>query len=102
MVPAVYGHAVHDLVREVAVAIRHTYGCDGISVRQLQNLMRDTMQSSNGFRVHVGTFFSRMKRTLAEGPALHRWVPMEEKHRRDRKPCARRAIGETLLEEGEG
>jgi histidine triad (HIT) family protein len=32
--PARYGHAVHDLVREVAIAIRHTYGCDGTSVRQ--------------------------------------------------------------------
>jgi histidine triad (HIT) family protein len=32
--PAQYGHAVHDLVREIAVAIRHTYGCDGTSVRQ--------------------------------------------------------------------
>jgi histidine triad (HIT) family protein len=32
--PAVYGHAVHDVVREVAVAIRHTYDCDGVSTRQ--------------------------------------------------------------------
>ncbi|MBB4690836.1 HIT family protein [Paractinoplanes abujensis] len=32
--PSACGHAVHDLVREVAVAMRHTYGCDGISVRQ--------------------------------------------------------------------
>jgi histidine triad (HIT) family protein len=29
-----YGHAVHDLVRDVAIAIRQTYGCDGTSVRQ--------------------------------------------------------------------
>jgi len=32
--PARYGHAVHDLVRDVAVAVRETYGCDGTSVRQ--------------------------------------------------------------------
>jgi histidine triad (HIT) family protein len=32
--PARYGHAVHDLVREVAVALRTVYGCDGTSVRQ--------------------------------------------------------------------
>lgn len=32
--PSRYGHAVHDLVREVAIAIRQTYGCDGTSVRQ--------------------------------------------------------------------
>jgi histidine triad (HIT) family protein len=28
------GHDVHDVVREVAIAMRHTYGCDGISTRQ--------------------------------------------------------------------
>jgi histidine triad (HIT) family protein len=32
--PARDGHAVHDLVREVAIAIRQTYGCDGTSIRQ--------------------------------------------------------------------
>jgi histidine triad (HIT) family protein len=32
--PDEYGHAVHDLVRRIAVAIRNTYGCDGISTRQ--------------------------------------------------------------------
>jgi hypothetical protein len=43
-----------------------------------------------------------MKKTLAEGPALHRWVPMEEKYQRDRKPIPRRMLGEQPLEEGEG
>jgi histidine triad (HIT) family protein len=33
-VPSRYSHAVHDLVREVAIGIRQTYGCDGTSVRQ--------------------------------------------------------------------
>jgi histidine triad (HIT) family protein len=32
--PALDGHAVHDVVREIAIAIRHTYGCDGVSTRQ--------------------------------------------------------------------
>ena len=32
--PDAYGHGVHDLVREVAVAIRTTYACDGVSTRQ--------------------------------------------------------------------
>jgi histidine triad (HIT) family protein len=32
--PAEHGHAVHDLVREVAIAVRQTYGCAGTSVRQ--------------------------------------------------------------------
>lgn len=32
--PAEYGHAVHDVVREIAVAMREAYGCEGISTRQ--------------------------------------------------------------------
>jgi histidine triad (HIT) family protein len=32
--PARAGHAVHDLVREAAIAIRQTYGCQGVSTRQ--------------------------------------------------------------------
>jgi histidine triad (HIT) family protein len=32
--PASAGHAVDDLVREVAIAIRETYGCEGVSTRQ--------------------------------------------------------------------
>jgi predicted Ser/Thr protein kinase len=77
-------------------------GKNGISVRQLQNLMRDTISGSNGFRVHVGTFFSRLKKTLAEGPALHRWIPMDEKYRKDRKPFPKRLIGLQSFGEGEG
>jgi histidine triad (HIT) family protein len=29
--PARYGHAAHDLVRDVAVAMRETYGCGDTS-----------------------------------------------------------------------
>ncbi|SNY45597.1 HIT family protein [Paractinoplanes atraurantiacus] len=32
--PAGYGHAVHDVVKECAVALKHVYACDGTSVRQ--------------------------------------------------------------------
>jgi histidine triad (HIT) family protein len=32
--PPPSGHAVHDLVREVAIAMRTVYGCQGTSVRQ--------------------------------------------------------------------
>jgi histidine triad (HIT) family protein len=34
LLPAEYGHAVHDLVQEIAIAVRHTYGCEGTSTRQ--------------------------------------------------------------------
>ncbi len=77
-------------------------GNHGVSVRQLQNLIRNTIANSNGFRVHVGTFFSRLRKTIAEGPALHRWLGMDEKFKKDRKPSPRRFLGETSFEEGEG
>src|ERR1043165_894251 len=32
--PARYGHAVHDLVQRLAIAIRSSYGCQGVSTRQ--------------------------------------------------------------------
>lgn len=32
--PSRYGHAVHDLAREAALALKQSYGCDGITVRQ--------------------------------------------------------------------
>jgi histidine triad (HIT) family protein len=32
--PSRHGHAVHDLVREVAIAVKQVYRCDGTSVRQ--------------------------------------------------------------------
>jgi histidine triad (HIT) family protein len=32
--PVEVGHAVHDLVRDVAIAMRRTYGCEGVSTRQ--------------------------------------------------------------------
>jgi histidine triad (HIT) family protein len=32
--PPSYGHAVHDLACQVAIALRESYGCDGTSVRQ--------------------------------------------------------------------
>ena len=32
--PSAYGHAVHDLVQELAIALRSTYGCEGVSTRQ--------------------------------------------------------------------
>ena len=33
-IPAAAGHAVHDTVQRVAIAIRETYGCQGVSTRQ--------------------------------------------------------------------
>jgi histidine triad (HIT) family protein len=32
--PPEYGHAIHDGAREVAIALKHVYRCEGVSIRQ--------------------------------------------------------------------
>jgi predicted Ser/Thr protein kinase len=77
-------------------------GKHGMSVRQLQNIMRDTISHSDGFRVHVGTFFSQLRRVFAGGLSVHHWLPMDESFRQEREPAPLRYVGETRLAEGEG
>jgi histidine triad (HIT) family protein len=50
--PAEAGHAVHDLVRDVAIAIRCTYGCDGVSTRQ----HNEPAGSQDAWHYHVHVF----------------------------------------------
>jgi histidine triad (HIT) family protein len=49
--PDTAGHAVHDLVRDVAIAIRATYGCGGTSTRQHNEPAGD--QNAWHYHVHV-------------------------------------------------
>jgi predicted Ser/Thr protein kinase len=77
-------------------------GKHGISVRQLQNIMRDTINHSDGFRIHVGTFFSQLKRIFAGSPSLHHWLPLDAKHKENREQVPVRTIGRTEFAAGEG
>ena len=77
-------------------------GRDGISVRQLQNIMRNTISHSDGRKIHVGTFLSQLKRMIKEGPELHHWLSIDTKYKKDRKPLPSRKIGDNRLEHGEG
>lgn len=49
--PDRYGHAVHDLVRRVAVGMRGSYGCGGVSTRQHNE--PDGDQNVWHYHVHV-------------------------------------------------
>ena len=49
-------------------------GKTGISVRQLQNIMRNTITHSDGRKVHVGIFLKQLTRIIEEGPELHHWL----------------------------
>jgi hypothetical protein len=77
-------------------------GKHGMSVRQLQNVMRDTFANSGGLRVHVGTFFGRLKQIFAGSPSLAHWLPMDPKYQKDRPPIPLRLVSATRLAEGEG
>ena len=77
-------------------------GKHGVSVRQLQNLMRDTIAASNGVRIHVGGFFSRLKRTISESLAQQRWHRIDSTFTKDRPKLPKRIVGRVQLDQGEG
>ncbi len=77
-------------------------GRNGISIRQLQNVMRNTVAGSDGLKVHVGIFLSQLKRIISEGPDLHHWLEIDTRYTRKRKPLMERRIDRWDLEEGEG
>ncbi|MBI5014396.1 MAG: hypothetical protein HZB55_02750 [Deltaproteobacteria bacterium] len=77
-------------------------GKHGMSVRQLQNIMRDTLANSGGLRVHVGTFFARLKQVFSGSPSLGHWLPMDPACLKDRKSIPMRLVGDSRLAEGEG
>jgi hypothetical protein len=77
-------------------------GKHGMSVRQLQNLMRDTFANSGAGRVHVGTFFAQVDKLFSGSPKVKRWLPMEAAYTEGAKPLAMRLIGSMRFAEGEG
>lgn len=64
--PAAAGHAVHDLVQQMARAIRGTYGCDGTSVRQ----HNEPAGNQDVWHYHVHVF------PRYEGDGLYQTLPL--------------------------
>jgi histidine triad (HIT) family protein len=82
--PAEAGHAVHDLVREVAIAVRDTYGCDGVSTRQ----HNEPAGNQDVWHYHVHVF------PRYAGDELYRTQPIPEYASLDRRlPYAERLRG---------
>ena len=77
-------------------------GKHGISIRQLQNIMRNTIANSDGQKIHVGIFLSQLKRIIAEGPDLHHWLSIDPKYTDKKYPTPVRTIGTLTLGEKEG
>jgi histidine triad (HIT) family protein len=73
--PAAVGHAVWDLVQQVAVAMRRAYTCDGISIRQHNEPAGD----QDVWHLHVHVF----PRQHGDGPYERhrdaRWVTTSER-----------------------
>ena len=49
-------------------------GKHGISVRQLQNIIRDTAASSDGKKMTVNQFIQQLQKIIVEGRDLHPWL----------------------------
>lgn len=91
-----------EFMRELWNEYNVNEGLHGISVRQLQNVMRNTIAKSDGKRINVGTFFSQLRRIFREGPMLHNWISIDPKYKERRKPIPGRTIGIFSLQDGEG
>ncbi len=77
-------------------------GRNGISIRQLQNVMRNTVANSDGRKVHVGIFLSQLKKLMSEGSELHHWLEMDSQYLHKRRPIPERALEAFKFGEGEG
>jgi predicted Ser/Thr protein kinase len=91
-----------EFMREMWNEYNVNEGKHGISVRQLQNIMRNTIAKSDGRSVNVGIFFSQLNKLFREGLSIHQWLPIDPKYKEKRKPIKARKIGEWSLSEDEG
>ena len=73
--PADIGHAVWDLTQRVAVAMRETYDCAGISTRQ----HNEPAGGQDVWHLHVHVFPRREDDRLYERHREHRWASPEER-----------------------
>ncbi|MFC7484953.1 HIT family protein [Luedemannella flava] len=74
-IPAEDYRAVGDLVREVAIAIRETYGCDGVSTRQ----HNEPAGNQDVWHLHVHVFPRYEGDDLYRSQALPGWRTLDER-----------------------
>ena len=73
----------------------------GLSIRQLQNIMRNTISNSDGIKVTVNLFLNQLEKLFSEGPKVHHWLTINNsKKKMDTLPG--RKIGDVDFEENEG
>ena len=77
-------------------------GRTGLSIRQLQNIMRSTIAHSDGRKVTVSVFLHQLERIITEGPNVHHWLSLNGHNKKGRPPVSPRLVDIVPLEEGEG
>ena len=84
-IPAPVGHAVWDLTQQVAVAMRESYDCDGMSTRQ----HNEPAGNQDVWHLHVHVFPRHDGYRLSEQHLSTRWVtPAERRPYADRLATA--------------
>lgn len=75
----------------------------GMSVRQLQNIMRDTIASSDGRKITVNQFIRQLTKIVTEGSSVHYWLRDEHiQAMSDNMPMQDRFIGEDAFDGTDG
>ena len=73
----------------------------GLSIRQLQNIMRNTISISDGRKVTVSIFLDQLEQVMREGENVHHWLELEAPTRQSEQLLARE-IGNIYLDDEEG
>lgn len=73
--PDRYGHAMHDAARQVAVAMRSTYGCQGMSTRQ----HNEPIGYQDAWHYHVHVFPRYAGDDLYRSAPYREFVPAEQR-----------------------
>ena len=73
----------------------------GLSIRQLQNIMRNTIVNSDGLKVTVDIFLTQLEKLFAEGPSVHHWLAIHSSVKKPKENDARK-VGDIQFEENEG
>ena len=88
--------------REVRLEYENDEGRLGISIRQLQNIMRNTISNSDGRSIVVNSLIEEFERVVNEGSRLHHWLKVESEYeRRPAKAIPPRSVGGIDFQEGE-
>lgn len=90
-----------EFMRELKKEYTLDEGKFGISIRQLQNIMRNTISNSDGRAILVNNFIMQIEQVIDEGEELHHWLADMDAYKKNRK-VPKRKVGELEFVEGEG